>query len=148
MAARAQGANVVLRSREMNDMLAAAMGGAGLAVLPCLLGDEEAGLVRLTPAVLATREVWLVYQREFRLSAPAQAVIRFVVQVMRRTRLAYRACVRRRIRQSMPEEPAVWMAVPATKTERRLCGGGHAANSSGRVPPIDSAVSDRSRARC
>jgi DNA-binding transcriptional LysR family regulator len=80
--ARAQGANVVLRSREMNDMLAAALGGAGLAVLPCLLGDEEAGLVRLTPAVLAKREVSLVYQREFRLSAPVQAVIRFVVQVM------------------------------------------------------------------
>jgi len=80
--ARTQGANVVLRSREMNDMLAAALGGAGLAVLPCLLGDEEAGLVRLTPAVLATREVSLVYQREISLAAPVQAVIRFVVQVM------------------------------------------------------------------
>ena len=80
--ARAQGANVVLRSREMNDMLAATLGGAGLAVLPCLLGDEEPGLVPLTPAVLATREVSLVYQREFRLAAPVQAVIRFVVQVM------------------------------------------------------------------
>lgn len=80
--ARTQGANVVLRSREMNDMLAAALGGAGLAVLPCLLADEEDGLVRLTPAVLATREVSLVYQREIRLAAPVQAVIRFVVQVI------------------------------------------------------------------
>jgi len=79
---RAPGANVVLRSREMNDMLEAALGGAGLAMLPCLLGDEEAGLVRLTPEVLATREVSLVYQREVRLAGPVQAVIRFVVQVM------------------------------------------------------------------
>jgi DNA-binding transcriptional LysR family regulator len=80
--ARTQGANIVLRSREMNDMLAAALGGAGLAVLPCLLGDEEPGLVRLTPAVLATREVSLVYRREFKRAAPLQAVIRFVVQVV------------------------------------------------------------------
>lgn len=72
----------MLRSREMNDMLAVALGSAGPAVLPCLLGDEEAGLVRLTPAVLATREVSLVYQREVGLAAPVQAVIRFVVQVM------------------------------------------------------------------
>ena len=71
----------MLRSREMNDMLAAALGGAGLAVLPCLLGDEEARWVRLTPSVLATREISLVYQREVRLVAPVQEVIRFIVHV-------------------------------------------------------------------
>ncbi|HUG26635.1 LysR family transcriptional regulator [Piscinibacter sp.] len=83
IAERAHNATVVLRSREMTDMLAAALSGAGLAVLPCLLGDEEAGLVRLTPSVLATREVSLVYPREARLAPPVQAVIRFVVEVMR-----------------------------------------------------------------
>jgi DNA-binding transcriptional LysR family regulator len=81
--AHASGATVVLRSREMTDMLAAAASGVGLAVLPCALGDEEPALVRLTPQVLATREVWLVHAREARAAAALQAVMRFVVEVMR-----------------------------------------------------------------
>jgi len=52
---RAHGATVILRSREMSDMQAAALSGAGLALLPCLAADSEANLVRLTPRVLATR---------------------------------------------------------------------------------------------
>lgn len=79
---RMRGATLVLRSREMTDMLAAALSGAGLAVLPCLIGDGESGLVRVTPAVLATRSLSLVYPREARLAQPLQAVIRFVLDVM------------------------------------------------------------------
>jgi DNA-binding transcriptional LysR family regulator len=67
----------------MTDMLAAARGGAGLAALPCLMGDDEPGLVRVTPEVIAERDVWLVYPQEARLSAPVRAVIGFVVDVMR-----------------------------------------------------------------
>ncbi len=77
------GATLALRSREMTDMLAAALGGVGVAALPCLIGDDEPGLVRLTPRVLATRELTLVYPREARLAQPVQAVIRFVIDVMR-----------------------------------------------------------------
>jgi DNA-binding transcriptional LysR family regulator len=80
---RTRGATVVLRSREMSDMQAAALSGAGLAVLPCVGADEETGLVRLTARVLATRNVSLVYPREARLSPTVQAVIRFVLDVMR-----------------------------------------------------------------
>jgi DNA-binding transcriptional LysR family regulator len=78
-----RGARVALRSREMSDMQAAALSGAGLAMLPCLSADDEPGLVRLTPHVLATRQLALVYPREARLSQPVQAVIRFVLDVMR-----------------------------------------------------------------
>jgi DNA-binding transcriptional LysR family regulator len=67
----------------MTDMLAAALSGAGLAVLPCLIANEESGLVRLTHQVLATRQLSLVYSREARQAQPVQAVIRFVVDVMR-----------------------------------------------------------------
>jgi DNA-binding transcriptional LysR family regulator len=74
---------VVLRSREMTDMVAAASSGLGLAVLPCVLADVEPGLVRLTSEVLATRTLSLVYRREMRLSAPVSAVIDFVLDVMR-----------------------------------------------------------------
>jgi DNA-binding transcriptional LysR family regulator len=76
-------ATLALRSREMTDMLAAALSGAGLAVLPCLIADEESGLVRITPQVLATRQLSLVYPREARQAPSVQAVIRFVVDVMR-----------------------------------------------------------------
>lgn len=77
------GATIVLRSREMADIQAAALAGAGLALLPCLGADGEPGLARLTPRVLATRSLALAYPREARLSPPVQAVIRFVIDVMR-----------------------------------------------------------------
>jgi DNA-binding transcriptional LysR family regulator len=80
---RTLGATVVLRSREMSDMQAAALSGAGLALLPCLGADEETGLIRLTPLVLATRKLSLVYPREARLSKGIQAVIGFVLDVTR-----------------------------------------------------------------
>ena len=79
---RLAGATLALRSREMTDMLAAALGGAGLALLPCLLGDQEPGLVRVAPTILATRLLSLVYPREARLDPSSQAVIRFVIEVM------------------------------------------------------------------
>src|SRR5690606_24991468 len=81
--ARATPGSVVLRSREMTDMVAAAASGLGLALLPCVLADAEPGLTRLTPEVLATRALSLVYRREMRLSEPVSAVIDFVLEVMR-----------------------------------------------------------------
>jgi len=80
---RASPASVVLRSREMTDMVAAASSGLGLAVLPCVLADAEPGLVRLTPEVLATRALSLVYRREMRLSTAVSAVIDFVFDIIR-----------------------------------------------------------------
>ena len=83
IAEHASRATVALRIRETTEMLTAAVAGVGLAVLPCYLADAEPMLVRLTPAVLATRNASLVYRREARLSEPVRAVIRFVVEVMR-----------------------------------------------------------------
>jgi len=81
--ARAAAASVVLRSREMIDMVTAASSGLGLAALPCVLADAEPGLVRLTPEVIATRTLSLVYRREMRLSEPISAVIDFVFEIIR-----------------------------------------------------------------
>jgi DNA-binding transcriptional LysR family regulator len=80
---RAAKGTIVLRSREMSDMLAATLGGVGIAVLPCGLGDPEPTLRRLTPELVATRPLALVYRSEARLSKDVRAVIRFVVEVMR-----------------------------------------------------------------
>jgi DNA-binding transcriptional LysR family regulator len=79
---RGNTATIVLRSREMTDMAAAASTGAGIAALPCGLGDEEPTLKRLTPAVIGTRPFSLVYRREAKLSDQVRAVIDFVIDVM------------------------------------------------------------------
>jgi DNA-binding transcriptional LysR family regulator len=82
LAARTAGSTVVLRGRDAADMVSAARSGAGLAVLPCFLADAEPDLVRLTPRPVALRRVSLVYRREARLSAPARAVLRFIVETL------------------------------------------------------------------
>ena len=85
--ARSKGASIVLRGREMTDMLAAALGGVGVAALSCYFGDAEPGLRRLSSAVIARREISLVYPREARLAEPVREVIRFVVALMRENAL-------------------------------------------------------------
>jgi DNA-binding transcriptional LysR family regulator len=79
---RARNATIVVRGREVADLLAAAVNGAGIAVLPCLFADAEPALRRLTAEVIARRMISLVYRREARLSPQVQAVIRFVVDVL------------------------------------------------------------------
>ncbi len=83
LAARTQPTDVVLRGREMTDMLAAALAGLGLAVLPCHLGDAEPALVRLTAEAVATRELSLVYRRESSRVPHVRAVIDAMAQSLR-----------------------------------------------------------------
>jgi DNA-binding transcriptional LysR family regulator len=78
---RAKGAIVVMRSREMTDMLAAARSGLGLAVLPCGLGDSEPSLRRLSP-VLGATDLSIVYRSEARHSASLRAVVDFALDVV------------------------------------------------------------------
>jgi len=95
---RARNATIVMRGREVADLLTAAVNGAGLAVLPCLFADAEPTLRRLTTEVTARRMMSLVYRREARLSAQVQAVIRFVIDV-----LAERAGAARAVEQGGEE---------------------------------------------
>jgi DNA-binding transcriptional LysR family regulator len=80
--ARTRGAAIVLRSREMTDMLAAVTSGLGLGVLPCYLGDADPALVRLTRQPVASSKLSLVYRREARLARPIRAVADLVVAAM------------------------------------------------------------------
>ena len=64
-------------------MVTAAAAGLGLAVLPCILGDTEPALRRLTPEVVAVRGLSLVYRRESRLADSVRAVVRLVVETIR-----------------------------------------------------------------
>jgi DNA-binding transcriptional LysR family regulator len=83
LATHGAGATVVMRCREMTDMLAATTAGLGLALLPCMLGDTAPTLTRLTDEILVSNKLSLVYRREMLKVAPVKAVIQFVSLVMR-----------------------------------------------------------------
>jgi DNA-binding transcriptional LysR family regulator len=78
----AQGATIVLRSREMVDARDAAASGVGLAVLPCAIGDPHPMLERLTPTPIATQPMFLVSRRDARRSSAVRAVVKLVVDVL------------------------------------------------------------------
>jgi DNA-binding transcriptional LysR family regulator len=80
---RSAKARVVMRCREMSDMLTATTSGLGLAVLSCWAADADPMLVRLTKEQVASRGVSLVYRREVRLSKEVRVVMRMIVDVLR-----------------------------------------------------------------
>jgi DNA-binding transcriptional LysR family regulator len=84
LAEHAQHATVVSRSNASASLIAAAVAGAGLALLPCFLAEVEPALTRLTPDVLTKHSVSLVYRREVRLARSVRTVIDFVIEVMRK----------------------------------------------------------------
>src|SRR5262249_53664909 len=81
--ARSATANVVMRSREVTDMFAAAVSGVGLCALPCMGAEVRPKLTRLTKDLIARPTISLVYRREAKLSREVRAVIRMVVDVIR-----------------------------------------------------------------
>ena len=74
---------MVMRSREVTDMLAAALTGVGVCALPCMVADVEPRLTRLTTELIARPMISLVYRREAKLSREVRAVIRMIVEVVR-----------------------------------------------------------------
>jgi DNA-binding transcriptional LysR family regulator len=63
---------------------AAARGGLGLAMLPCIMGDNDPDLVRATqrPPIKA-RDIWLLTHSDLRRTARIRAFMSFAEQVMR-----------------------------------------------------------------
>lgn len=75
--------NVGCELSDISSHLAAARAGAGVAGLPCFLGDEDSGLLRLEhkgPTFL--RDIWLVVHRDLRRSAPVRAVMDFAAKAI------------------------------------------------------------------
>lgn len=83
IAAHGRGARIAMVHRELADMVAAAVAGVGLAVLPRIVADLEAGLQRLTDEVLGEQAFLIVYRREVARAPAVQEVIRFLTEVMR-----------------------------------------------------------------
>ncbi len=83
IAEHGEGATIVLRTREMTEMVAAAVNGGGLAALPCMLGDRERALVRVTPEVLGTNPISVVYTKNAMNSPAVRAVRQLVIRVLK-----------------------------------------------------------------
>jgi DNA-binding transcriptional LysR family regulator len=80
----ATGANVVLRGNSILSVLNAIVAGMGISVIPCFLGDADPTLQRLTPEVLGSRPLWLVFSPDRARLARVRAVIDFVTQMIGR----------------------------------------------------------------
>lgn len=60
------GASVVSRCGALSQLVALLRAGAGVAALPCIVGDREPGLKRLRDAPLVSGELWLLMAPEVR----------------------------------------------------------------------------------
>ncbi|MFT3765452.1 MAG: LysR family transcriptional regulator [Minicystis sp.] len=79
--ARIAAGSMVIRSNSVAVLEAAAAAGAGLAVLPCYLGDARADLVRvISPDEVLSRDLWLVVHAELSALARIRAVADFVTE--------------------------------------------------------------------
>jgi DNA-binding transcriptional LysR family regulator len=78
----AQGVAVTLRGNSILSVLNAAIVGMGVAVIPCFLGDGESNLRRLTPEVVGSRELWLVFHPDVARIARIRTVIDFVTAMI------------------------------------------------------------------
>lgn len=76
------GNRFALRSNSFPVLEAAAVAGAGIAVLPCYLGDGRADLARVGGAdlVVNVRELWLVVHAELQAQARIRAVSDYIVR--------------------------------------------------------------------
>ena len=69
-------AHVALQSNSMDVQAAAAQAGAGLAILPCRLGDNMPGLRRLDPPEPPPgRELWLGFHEDLRHTLRVRALV-------------------------------------------------------------------------
>jgi DNA-binding transcriptional LysR family regulator len=83
----AAGARFVLRTNSIYALDSAAASGAGVAVLPCFLGDAEARLARVAlPSPVPSPELWLAVQQDLQRSPRVRAAIAFLDDVLAETR--------------------------------------------------------------
>ena len=74
----------MLHAPQMTDVLSAVSSDAGIGLLPCFLEFDQPRLRRLTPRVLASAPMSIVYSREVRIAEPVRAVFLYLTAVLRR----------------------------------------------------------------
>lgn len=79
----ASGARTALTTNSTAVALGAALGGAGITLLPRFLGDFEPSLRRIPMPDEPTRSVWLTVHKDLRRSAPIRAMLDFLTEMFR-----------------------------------------------------------------
>jgi DNA-binding transcriptional LysR family regulator len=77
------GGRVVLVTNSTAVALGAALGGAGITILPCFLGDAEPKLRRIPMPNEPTRAVWLTVHKDLRRSPPIRATLDYLAEMFR-----------------------------------------------------------------
>ncbi len=75
-----------LRSSSINAQFRMATSGAGVAVLPCFIGDASNALTRVLPEVALRRSFWLVTHEETRHFAPVATFVDWLTRLTARHR--------------------------------------------------------------
>ncbi len=76
-------AHLAFRGNSISAIIRAAVVGMGIAMVPCFLAAAEPGLRRLSPGLVSTRGVWLVFHPSHAQVARVRAVVDFLAEVAR-----------------------------------------------------------------
>lgn len=79
----AKAAHIPFRGNSIGAIMRAAVVGMGIAMVPCFLAAAEPGLRRLSPELVATRGIFLVFHPSLAQVARIRAVVAFLVEVAR-----------------------------------------------------------------
>jgi len=78
------GANVVMRSNSLTGLMAAAVSGMGVAMLPCFIGDPSPVLTRLAdPVDAAASALWLLTHEDLHHTARVRAFMDFMADALK-----------------------------------------------------------------
>jgi DNA-binding transcriptional LysR family regulator len=79
----AKGRPIACEISDINGHLAAALAGAGVAGLPCFLGDSDTKLQRVAPdSEPFSRDIWMVVNRDLCRSPQLRAVMNFLATIV------------------------------------------------------------------
>jgi DNA-binding transcriptional LysR family regulator len=82
LAAHGSRAEVSLTCNTMIAQAAAVVAGLGISPMPCLFGDQEAGLVRALPRPIGAHAIWLVVHPDVRNSARVRVVMDYLTELV------------------------------------------------------------------
>jgi DNA-binding transcriptional LysR family regulator len=82
LGAHGKDAHVPLRGQSLVAVVNAAAAGIGLAMAPCFLAAAEPNLRRVTPQMLSSREIWLVYHPDAGRLVRVRTVIDFIAETI------------------------------------------------------------------
>jgi DNA-binding transcriptional LysR family regulator len=87
------GARIVIRCNSLVSAQNAAVAGMGIAVLPCFMAEAAPDLRRLTPEIVATRPIWLVFHPDVGRIGRVRTVIDFIAASVGREAASFRGVV-------------------------------------------------------